>query len=139
MILSLLPAAPTPSRLTRAETESAFCFRALLKSSSGKDLLRAPFPEGFRSATALMGEYSKSPKEAATDCADRGARRGGGIYQFSFFCGSILSVYIRTCWIRYRERRPLCQTILQLWRPKDLSSWKSSSACMIFDRVPLPR
>src|SRR6266481_1261580 len=68
-----------------------------------------------------------------------GARRGGGIYQVSFFCGSILSVYIRTGWIRYRERRPLCQTILQLWRPKDLSSWKSSSACMIFDRVPLPR
>jgi hypothetical protein len=42
-------------------------FPGTLEKFLGKDLLRAPFPEGFRSATALMGEYSKSQKEAATN------------------------------------------------------------------------
>jgi hypothetical protein len=41
-----------------------------LKSSSGKICCGRRSQEAFRSATALMGEYSKSPKEAATNVDD---------------------------------------------------------------------
>src|SRR6266851_5388952 len=76
-------------------------------------------------------------KEKA-EANDRAGDMEGASSGFSFFCAMILNVYIRTDKMRYRKGDPLCLTISPPWRPKDPSSWRSSSAWVICDRAPLP-